>query len=323
MQPFSTDARATLASLGEKALLREVRRWLGAAAPPAPFGMGDDCAELPRKGPRPRLITTDSLVLGRHFEAATPPGAAGAKLLKRSLSDIAAMGGKPAQAVLAGLLPRTVRIDWLRAFVEGLAACALEHGVDLAGGDLSETAADLAFNLTLLGTGTGRLLYRSGARPGDWIAVTGALGGSRLGRHLSFTPRLREGRALAREPRVRSCIDVSDGLAIDLCALLPDGAGAALDTAAIPLHPDARAAAAASGHAPLWHALHDGEDHELLFTVAPMAESEWAALSRRLGAAGRAPVTRIGTVVTGAAGAVFDAATGAPLDLQAGYDHFR
>lgn len=323
MEPFSQDAGATLARLGEKALLREIRRWLGEAAPPSPFGMGDDCAELPQAGAPPRLITTDSLVLGRHFEADTPPQLAAAKLLKRSLSDIAAMGGRPAQAVLAGLLPRTVRVDWLRAFVEGLAECALEHGVAIAGGDLTETAADLAFNLTLLGGAEDRLLYRSGAQPGDWIGVTGALGGSRLGRHLRFTPRLREGQELARQPQVRSCIDISDGLAIDLCALLPDGAAAALDTAAIPLHPDARAAAGASGRTPLWHALHDGEDHELLFTVAPMPAAEWDALARAFAGAGMAPVTRIGKIVTGGPCPVFDAASGAPLDPEAGYDHFR
>ncbi|MGC9450355.1 MAG: thiamine-phosphate kinase [Oceanipulchritudo sp.] len=321
MDVFSRDDAASIASLGEKALIRRIRDWLGEAAPPPPFGMGDDCAVLPAETAASNLLTTDSLVLGRHFQPDTLPGLAGAKLVKRNLSDIASMGGLPRIAVVAGFLPARLRIDWLEGFVRGMAGAAMQHRLKIVGGDLTETDTDLAFNLTLLGNAE-HPMPRHGGRNGDWICVTGRLGGSRLGRHLRFEPRLREGRRLAASGRVHACIDVSDGLAIDLAAIIPEGSSASLDTLSIPLHEDAARAAAMDGRPALQHALSDGEDHELLFLMEPLSGGEWASFRSALGAGGLAPVSCIGKIVTKGEALIADSRTGAPVDPHLGYDHF-
>ncbi len=322
MHPFSDNPDETVASVGEKRLLQEVRKWLGQSAPLAPQGMGDDCAEIPDTQDPTRLITTDSVVYRRHFDDTAPPRKVGEKLLKRNLSDIAAMGGTPTQAVIAGFLPRTTRLDWLEACLRGIAGCALDNGVRIVGGDLAETESELALNLTLLGTG-GSLLYRTGGKSGDWICVTGPLGGSREGRHLDFVPRLREGRLLAGQDGIHACIDISDGLVIDLLNILPDDCSAALDPDAVPIHPDAEKSATQSGKPPLWHALNDGEDHELLFLASPMSQSDWTAFITSFTALGLAAPIRIGKLVTRGDQPVLNAITGQPLEDLQGYDHFR
>lgn len=322
MNPFSKDPGETIAALGEKQLLKEVRAWLGPAAPPPPEGMGDDCAVIPHDAPPAGLLTTDSVVLGQHFLDSDPPELVGAKLLKRSLSDIAAMGGTPGRAVLAGLLPRTLRRAWLEAFVRGIADCCLKYDTLVVGGDLTECPRDLAINLTLTGHAA-RPMLRAGGRAGDPIWVTGPLGGSRLGRHLTFIPRLREGRLLAQRDEVRACIDISDGLAIDLLNLLPESASAALDPEGIPIHKDARSAAGKSGKTPLEHAMGDGEDHELLFITGPMDEAARAHLVESFMAADLAAPVCIGNLVTKTDSPILDASTGKPFPNLAGHDHFR
>lgn len=321
MNPFSDKPADTLSSLGEKKLLKEVRRWLGAAAPASPLGMGDDCAVIPADEPC-NLITTDSVVLGRHFEASTPPARVGEKLLKRNLSDIAAMGGKPTRAVIAGLLPGNLHIAWLEQCLGGMRQTAMKYGVLLVGGDLAETPSDLALNLTLLGFADFPIL-RSRGVPGDWVCVTGKLGGSALGRHLGFVPRLSEGQALAIENFVHACIDVSDGLAIDLLNLLNEAVSAELDPDAIPVHEDALTASRESGREPLDHALNDGEDHELLFLMEPVPEAEWKEWQESFVSAGLAPVSRIGKLTQRAGHPLLNAKTGKPFPHIAGYDHFQ
>jgi thiamine-monophosphate kinase len=323
MEPFNPIPEHTVASLGEKELLKRIRDWLGDAAPPAPAGMGDDCAILPDTAPAARLITTDSVVLGRHFTERDAPGHVGAKLLNRNLSDIAAMGGSPSQAVIAGFLPRSTDLDWLRKCLRGIAAVALRNGVQLVGGDLTETTQDLALNLTLLGSGE-RFLQRKGGQPGDWICLTGPVGGSLYSnRHLRFVPRLEEGRMLATHSGVHACIDVSDGLAIDLLNLLPEDAAAVLDPAAIPVHPDAFDASADSGRSPFDHALNDGEDHELLFLCAA-DETAWRQLEADFITAGFDQPRRIGQLIARpGADRILDRATGQPFASLQGYDHFR
>ena len=163
--------------------------------------------------------------------------AAGAKLLKRNLSDIAAMGGRPGSAVLSLALAPATSVRWLREFYLGLAACARSHGVKIVGGDITQAPAGFfgAF-LTLHGEATGpRVLTRTGARAGDTIFVTGRLGGSRLGHHYKFTPRLREGAWLAAQPEVMAMMDISDGIAKDIWALTPAGLIASINPADIPV----------------------------------------------------------------------------------------
>ena len=224
MKIFTPLRAESVVSLGEERLIVEIKRWLGAASPRAPFGIGDDCAVVPSTG-RPMLITTDPVIYGQHFDDAVPARAVGAKLLKRNLSDIAAMGGRPVAAVLSLALAADTNVAWLRDFYLGLAAAARAYRVNIVGGDITQGPAGFfgAF-LTLHGEAVGaRVVTRGGAMPGDRIYVTGKLGGSLRGHHYKFTPRLAEGAWLAKRPEVCAMMDVSDGLAKDLDALTPDG----------------------------------------------------------------------------------------------------
>jgi thiamine-monophosphate kinase len=193
----------------------------------------------------------------------------GAKLLKRNLSDIAAMGGRPVAAVLSLALAPATRTAWLRQFYVGLAAAARQYGVKIVGGDIAEAPAGFfgAF-LTLHGEADrGRVLTRRGARRGDAILVTGNLGGSLAGHHHRFAPRLAEGQWLVRQREVVSMMDLTDGIAKDIWALTPTGAVAAIDPSSIPVSAAARRLARHSRHPAYVHALCDGEDYELLLVV--------------------------------------------------------
>ncbi|KAF0241190.1 MAG: thiamine-monophosphate, partial [Planctomycetota bacterium] len=168
-----------------------------------------------------------------------------------------------------------------------LAACRAA-GASLVGGDLSATSGPAAIGGTALGFAK-RPVPRSGAHPGDAIGVTGPCGGSILGRHLRFSPRIAEGLRLA--PIATAMVDVSDGLTADLDHILDEsGAGADLVSASIPIHRDARRLAHDSGRTPLDHALSDGEDFELLFTCPARRFPKWA---RRIGTISRSPGLRL------------------------------
>jgi thiamine-monophosphate kinase len=307
--PFARKTADSVAALGEEKLIVAIRRWLGDASPRAPFGIGDDCAVLPAAS-GPQLITVDPVIYGRHFDATIPPRAVGAKLLKRNLSDLAAMGGRPTAAVLALTLDPRTRLGWLEAFYRGLATCARHYGVPIVGGDIAQADGVLAASLTLLGRATGpRVVTRTGARRGDALYVTGNLGRSLpSGHHFKFSPRLAEGAWLARQPAVRAMMDVSDGLAKDLHALTPSGAVPALDAATLPLRRGADLRAA----------LTDGEDYELVFALAARADTNaFAAAWRR--AFPRTRLTRIGYFTR--RGALPPSAL--RLDAFSGYEHLR
>src|SRR2546430_3954555 len=224
MTPFSQRPQETVFALGEEKLIADIRRWLGRVSPPPPRGIGDDCAILPAS-PRAQVITVDPVIYQRHFDDDIPAAYVGAKLLKRNLSDLAAMGARPTAAVVALTLDPAVRTAWLEQFYRGLSRCAHRYGVEIVGGDIAQANGSLAASLTLLGEAVGkRVVTRTGGRKGDWIYVTGRLGGSRLGWHYRFSPRLAEGAWLAAQNEVRAMMDLSDGLAKDLYALTPRGA---------------------------------------------------------------------------------------------------
>lgn len=319
MNPFSDTPAETVAALGEQKLLARIRRWLGAAAPAAPAGMGDDCAVLPparaAKSRPATLVTVDPVIFGEHFDAAVPPRAVARKLLRRNLSDIAAMGGRPRAAVLALALDPRTRLDWLESFYRGLAADARRFGVPLVGGDLATHRGGLVASLTVLGETTApgaRALARSGARVGDFIAVTGRLGGSLpSGRHHAFAPRLAEGQWLARRPEIVALMDLSDGLAKDVHSLTPDGARPFLFGELLPRHRGVD----------LRGALTDGEDYELLLALraTPVGAQKLLAAWRR--AFPRLPLTVVGQFAPDAA----DPAAHGALDLSAyhGFEHFH
>jgi thiamine-monophosphate kinase len=255
--------------------------WLRQRTPAAGrvlVGPGDDTAVLRWPGGADCLVTTDMLLEGSCFRLADThpdqPGAGTARQIGRkamavNLSDIAAMAGVPVAAVVSVGLPRRGGRALAEELYQGLREMADAFDTAIVGGDTNSWDGPLVINVTLLGEATPRgPVRRKGARPGDWLLVTGPLGGSLRGKHLDFTPRIREALALHAAVTLHAMIDISDGLAADVAHLCTEsGCGAVLQSDAIPIAGAARAMN--DGRTPLEHALADGEDFELAFAVSP------------------------------------------------------
>lgn len=251
------------------------------------LGPGDDAAILRLAHGPECLVTVDLLSDGVDFELGqADPRRIGRKALAVNLSDIAAMAGRPLAAVIALALPRQGAFELAVELYEGLLPLAQRYDLPIAGGDLQIWDGPLVISVTLLGEPTAKgPLLRSGARPGDKIVVTGALGGSILGRHLDFEPRVNEALLLAERYDLHAGMDISDGLSLDLSRLATESAcGAVLDLAAVPIHPDAiqLTQCAPERGDPLHCALSDGEDFELLLAVPP-GEAERMCRDQPLG----------------------------------------
>lgn len=236
---------------------------------PVTLGIGDDAAVLRSQHDRDWLVATDMLMEGTDFTF--PPATAvqaGRKALAVNLSDIAAMGGRPTAAFVSVALPIDRGVEFARELHAGVLDLADEYDVVVAGGDTNSWRGPLVINISAIGEPFGATsITRAGARPGDWIFVTGSLGGSILGHHLTFNPRVREAQLLTTLADIHAMVDVSDGLAADLHHILKQShVGAIIDAAAIPVSDTARKMQ--DDQTPLHHALADGEDFELIFTVA-------------------------------------------------------
>jgi thiamine-monophosphate kinase len=236
-------------------------------------GVGDDCALLDLGIPdRLVVFKTDAVIAGVHFTADTPPERVGHKALARVLSDFAAAAAQPVAALVTLALPREPDVAWLEGLYAGLGALATAWNVAIVGGETSTCPERTVISIAAVGTvGKTHTVRRSGARPGDALFVSGDLGGSLDGHHLTFEPRLAEARWLVDHFKVHAMIDLSDGLAGDLRHLAQaSGVGAELHQSAIPISRAARARARRGDGAksPLLAALTDGEDFELLFAVA-------------------------------------------------------
>ena len=254
----------------------EFIRWLRDQLPGSSEWLGDDAAVLDWRDRNDCVVATDLLADGVHFQLDGDTAArAGRKALAVNLSDLASMSAVPVAAVVSLLLPRRQAAEIARECTRGLCGLAEEMQVLIAGGDTNVWSGSLVINVTVLGSLQGREPWRrSGMRPGDWILSTGALGGSIAGHHLDFTPRVREAIYLAERYRIHAAIDVSDGLALDASRLADESeCGMVLEESQIPIaeaaHDLARAPAPdmAAQRSPLEHALHDGEDFELLLAV--------------------------------------------------------
>jgi thiamine-monophosphate kinase len=247
--------------------------WLRSRTPASArvlIGPSDDCAVL-ASSDRPLLITTDMLMDGTDFiVSGVGPRRAGRKAMAANLSDIAAMAGVPVAAVVSVALPVTDGRALAEELYLGLRDVADAFDVPIVGGDTNSWNGPLVVSVTALGDAVGRgAVRRAGARPGDWVFVTGPLGGSILGHHLDFTPRVREALALHSAVELHAMCDISDGLAADLNHILEEShCGAVLDAGAIPISRAAVELSGSSGNSPLQHALGDGEDFELVFTVS-------------------------------------------------------
>ncbi len=266
--------------VGEDAVIRALLRVLG-RAPGGTTGPGDDCAVVPLPdSPWEWHLTSDPVVEGIHFLADTPPRAIGHKAVGRVLSDLAAMGSEPQWLLIDVTAPPDYPVRALQDIYRGASRLAKRCGATIMGGDVGK-AEQLSLHVFGIGQApVNQGILRRGARAGDFIFVSGRLGGSLLGRHLKFIPRVAEGQWLRTCGGVTAMMDISDGLATDLPRLLAlNGLGAELEAASIPIHPDARRME--DTHSDLYHALTDGEDFELLFTVSPrhreQLESDWKA----------------------------------------------
>jgi thiamine-monophosphate kinase len=253
--------------------------WLRERLSPHPqllLGPGDDAAIL-RLAQKPEcLVTVDLLTDQVDFQLErADPRKVGRKSLAVNLSDIAAMAGRPLAAVIGLALPRIGALELAKELYEGILSLADEFGVAIAGGDTNTWDGPLAISVTMLGEITERgAIRRSGAMPGDAIVVSGEFGGSILGRHFDFTPRVREALRLHENYELHAAIDVSDGLSLDLARLAAaSGVGARINPDHVPISGAARKLAEREdgSQSAFDHALSDGEDFELLLAVPPTA----------------------------------------------------
>ena len=313
--------------MSEFAFIERIRARLAQnpfSAPDLLLGIGDDTAILRETTGRELLITTDLLVEDIDFKLAyIPPAWLGHKALAVSLSDIAAMGATPRFSLLTLAIPvrsaecGVQKTEFWDAFLEGYCALAAAHRVTLIGGDISGTPERLALDSIVLGhCASGHAVRRSGARVGDAIFVTGALGAAAAGlqlllngervneahsdwrqqairAHLRPEPRVGFGQQLGAAQWAHAMVDVSDGLAQDLTHLCQaSGVSATLWQAALPIAESARQLADKPSTA-LQLALNGGEDFELLFTAEPSHESALHALAT----AGELSLSRIGEII--------------------------
>jgi thiamine-monophosphate kinase len=309
--------------MNEFALIQRLTRSLP-TNPSVVVGPGDDCAVLDDGLPdRLLLFKTDAVVEGVHFTSDAPPEKIGHKALGRCLSDIAAMAGTPMAALITLGLPTEFKPEVVEAIYTGMSALARQHQVAIVGGETTSSPERIFISVALLGwVPRGKGVLRSGAEAGDAIFVTGELGGSLAGKHLDFEPRLAEARWLAQHFSLHAMLDISDGLAGDLRHILAAShAAAELFAASIPISRQARLAAKASSSAKpaLLAALTDGEDFELLFTVAsrdavPLLDA-WRKQFPKLS------LTCIGKIKAGEGVTIRDKHSVRPLTAH-GYEHF-
>jgi len=291
--------RLTLSRLGEDAFLG--RLLAGAhGGNGLVTGPGDDCAVARWARGSDCVMKTDCVVEGRHYTAETPPALVGRKALARAVSDFAAMGARPLHALVTIFSPPECPAAYWRDLYRGLFRAAKGWGISIAGGELSAAPVRAVSVALVGGVPPGGAILRSGGNPGDFLYVTGRLGGSSCGHHLRFEPRLAEGEWLARNRFARAMIDLSDGLAADLPRLArASGCDFRADRTRLPRRRGATAGAAWS----------EGEDYELLVACrardAVRMERAWSR------AFPRTPLTRIGELVAGTAGP------------GGGFDHFR
>lgn len=325
-----------LRELGEFGLIERIRK----ATPKGPgvrLGIGDDAAWVERPK-SPLLITSDLLLEGIHFKLEwTSFYGLGYKTLAVNLSDLAAMGGKPAYLTLSLGIPVDFKAEDVEQFYRGIRALASRSGVTLVGGDTSSSPR-FFISATVVGFASYRAITRSGGKIGDDLYVTGTLGDSALGlellrskkkrarrngiahllsRHHFPTARLQAGTLLAREKLAKAMIDISDGLLQDLGHICQaSGVGAVVWQDALPLSRAYRKWAGSKG--PLY-ALTGGEDYELLFCLRRRDRHRLERIEKRLGV----PVTRIGKCVPPSEGIRVIDGNGEPVPVSmAGHDHF-
>ncbi len=294
-----------LSDIGEDALISRLIRLVPLDPAPA-AGPGDDCAVIDPGSAHPALLLlkTDALVEHVHFLPDAPARAVGWKSCARVVSDFAAMGGHPAHFLVTLALPPQTPVAWAEDLYRGIADCLQRFGGTLAGGETSSVPPSSAALISIAATGSvlrHHLTLRSTAKPGHALLVTGTLGGSRLAKHLSFIPRMKETDWLVSHFKPTAMMDLSDGLARDLLRLAStSGCGFVLDRDYLPVTEGCTVA----------EALGDGEDFEILLA---MEEDRVAGLLAAWGQEfPELALTRIGCLVEAGTGEI----------LEGGWEHF-
>ncbi len=308
----------TLRDMGERRLIKRLARLLPKSSD-VQVGIGDDAAVVSVEGAAQDLVlTSDAVIEGTHFVSGAPAEKIGHKAVGRALSDLAAMGAEPLWALVDLVAPPETDSRRIERIYRGATRLANHYGLTLVGGDTSNGPC---LELHVFGVGQvpkRAAVLRSGARIGDAIYVTGSLGGSLKGRHLSFDPRLEEGLWLRECEWANAMIDVSDGLATDLQHILDEsGVGATIRADRVPV---SKAAGARGSSRALSKALYDGEDFELLFTVSAGKQAAFESSWRdtfRLGC------VCIGSVTARRGGLMWVDRAGRRTRLaDSGYEHF-
>jgi thiamine-monophosphate kinase len=289
----------------------EFIRWLRENVPThrnAPLGLSDDAALISLAGRSDVVVTIDTLTDGVDFQVGVhDPHRIGRQALAANLSDLAAMAARPLAAVVSLVLPRNnpATNDSLKlaiALYEGLLPLAKEYDVAIAGGDTNTFDGPIVISVAAFGQPSARgPLTRTGGKRGDWLLVTGALGGSILGHMLDFTPRVREATMLHERYDLHAATDISDGLALDASRLAAgSGCGAVIFIDRVPISPDAfqladQEKSADRNAAALNHALSDGQDFELLI-AAPPETAQQILRDKRV----ECPITHVGELIADA-----------------------
>ncbi|MGC8539647.1 MAG: thiamine-phosphate kinase [Phycisphaerae bacterium] len=276
----------------------DVLEWIARNAKSYPWvqiGVGDDMAAVTLPGgefSNLALLKIDQALDQVHFDLRSHhPAAAGKKAVNRCLSDCAAMACVPTAILISVALPQTATTAMMRELFDGCQAAGAAFNCPIVGGDTAIWDQRLAITVAALGSAARPPIRRSGAKAGDALCVTGKLGGSILGRHLDFIPRIELAQQLATAMNIHAMMDLSDGLAMDLPRMMTaSGTGACVNAAWVPVHPDALRLQQRDGKPALQHALCDGEDYELLFTVDSDDARQLANVDQEI------PVTIIGRV---------------------------
>jgi thiamine-monophosphate kinase len=245
----------------ELSIIEYFQRNLISKSPLIIKGIGDDAAVIKINNDKYLLNTSDMLIEGRHFRKKENLYDVGYKSIACSLSDIAAMGGVPSFALVSLGIPKRFKPGDIKSLFKGLKKSASNFSVNIVGGD-TNASGKLIIDVSMVGfVKPGNLVLRSQAKVGDYIFVTGSLGGSIYSKHLKFIPRVKEASYLTNRFKLNSMIDISDGLVLDLWRIAKASAvGAVIFEDLIPVSKDARN---------FKEALYMGEDFELLLTISP------------------------------------------------------
>lgn len=326
-----------IGQIGEDSLIEVIRKKMDFNLGAGVVGIGDDCAVVPWSDDKLMLLSTDSLVEGCHFiKEKISARDLGYKAVMVNVSDVAAMGGRGLYVLMSIALPKETEESWIREYMEGVKEACVVVDIGIIGGDTTGSKGGIFINFSIVGeVSSGRVKYRSGAREGDIICVTDAIGDSMAGyelmmegevegvlvdKHCRPCARFKEGEWLGGQSSVRGMMDISDGLVQDLGRMMrASGCGADVDIEKVPLSKEYREFVMERGWVGEEKAIVSGEEYSLLLTVDPVG---FDLLSSAFEDVFDRPLYAIGIVKNGYEVAFFEKGRRMKIETE-GYLHFR